>query len=127
MPATTLNLTGDNRIEAGSTFVRTWQFIDSETDANLLTPVPNAVRASFRKTFAGALEFAADTVTVNTTGLVTMTIDSDTSAAWALAEAYANMQGLWDLELYDTSTPPVVVRLLEGTWIMTGEVTQTGD
>ena len=127
MPATTKNLTGDDRLEAGATFTRTWRFLSAPDVPHNLSGL-GTWRAFFRKNYDDTETFQAtiDPATDPATGVITFTVPASETEAYAQTAAAASkdgMVGVWDLESQDSSNPAIVTRWLEGTWLMSEEAT----
>ena len=128
MVATTLNFTDDDRIEAGATFRRFWEFEDAETTGDFdLTSFaaasPADMRAHFRteKDSAELCFEASISSSSPSEGHMDFEIAAADTAAWALQNPNS-LQGVWDLEIDDGAG--YIVRLLEGTWHLSNEVTR---
>ena len=126
MPATTKNLTVDDRIEAGADFIRVWKFTNAAGSAHDLSNL--TFTAQFRPDFKSETKFTA-TVAVEgtaTDGKVKITIPDTETRDYARSAAAAEkggMRGVWDLESVH-GTSGRVIRWLEGSWSMTDEVTR---
>jgi len=133
MPAAIKNLTAatNDQLEAGATFSRTWQLMDTETGLAHNLSTYTGFRSSFRQTFADTQPDFQATVTITDApnGIITFLLDAIDLSTFADAETASTMSGVWDLEGYitDSPNPEVVTRFLMGSWDMTQEVTQTGD
>ena len=125
MAATKKNLIGDDRIEAGSDFIRVWVFNDSSGSAHSLTS--QAFTASFRPTYDSEASFVASVaLTTAGAGKITITITDTATRDYARSAAAAErngMRGVWDLESVHSGTGRVI-RWLEGNWTMTDEATR---
>jgi len=114
MPAGTFNLTGQYRVEQGATYTLEITVTDS---AGAVYDMSGATAAAkIRETKSSVTSFAF-TCTINTgTGVITVTMAATDTAAITITS------GFWDLELTQGST---VTRLLEGTVVVSQEVTKT--
>ncbi len=114
MPAGTFNLTGDYRIEQGSTFALT---VTVTTSAGAVYPLTAMTAAAkLRATAASTTSYAFTCAVAESTGVITVSMTATETAAIAITA------GVWDLELTSGAT---VTRLLEGTVDITAEVTKT--
>jgi len=125
MPATTHNLQTLDRLEAGTTFRRSWQF-NHPTSGLPENLTGHTFSSSFRVNYSDASPVFQAAVTIDdaTGGVIDFVIsDSDTEAFGASVGYDATlMQGVWDLESVDGAGE--TTRWLEGTWVMTPEATQ---
>ena len=123
MPATTKNLTGLDRLEAGATYTRTWKLTNTSDVAYNLSG--ETFSAKFRNSYDGTDVFAAAIAfsTDGTNGIIVFTIANTATAAWQqldVAKQRDGLKGVWDLESVKAG---VVTRWLEGTWEITEEST----
>jgi hypothetical protein len=132
MPATTKNLTGDDRLESGATFERKFKLTkDTEDTAWNLTD--HTFAAKFRsKEYGSDTMVATFAVTNPSGGEVVMKLADDVTLAWqalAVAKQKDGMSGVWDMESVagGLCVAPFVsgqtYRWLEGTWTMTNSTT----
>ena len=115
MPAQTFNLTGDYRMQQGSTYSFTITITDSDTGA--VYPLTGATAAAkIRETAASTTSFAFTCNVTEATGVITVSMTATETAAITIEN------GVWDIELTEGAT---VTRLCEGTVYIKPEVTKT--
>jgi hypothetical protein len=112
-------------IDQGSTYTLTVEYIDAVGAAVDLTNYE--ARMQVRETVASTTILASFTSSPAvglvitpppTLGKVVLTITSAQTAA------YTFTNGVYDLEVFDASIPPAVVRLLQGRFVVNPEVTR---
>lgn len=114
MPAGTLNLTGQNRVEQGAT--HTFTVTITNEDGSVYGMTGASAAAQIRETKSSATSYAY-TCTINTTTGVITAIMANT-----ITDDITFTSGFWDLELTEQSGR--VIRLLEGTVEISLEVTK---
>lgn len=113
MPAGTFNLTGDYRIEQGSTFSMTITITDENGAVYALTGATAA--AILRETYASSAHTDFTCSVAESTGVITVSLTAAETAAITITS------GVWDIELTEGTT---VTRLLQGTVEISPEVTK---
>jgi hypothetical protein len=113
MPAQRLNLTGDNKIEQGSTFEM--EITVREADGSLYDLAGYAAAAQLRETKASATSIAFTTAIDLPTSVITLSMSAAVTAGITYTAGY------WDCELTVGST---VIRILEGRVAISQEVTK---
>ena len=109
-------------VDQGSTYTLTVEYVDAAGAPVVLTGY-NA-RMQVRESVTSATTLASFTspagglVVAGIAGTVALTITS------AQTEAYTFTNGVYDLEVYDASIPPNVVRLIQGRFVVNPEVTR---
>ena len=125
MPATTHNLQTLDRLEAGTTFRRSWQF-NHPTSGLPENITGHTFSSSFRLAYSDEFpQFQAVVAVDDGPGGVIEFVISDTATeTFGASVGYdaTQMQGVWDLESVDGAGE--TTRWLEGTWVMTPEATQ---
>jgi len=146
MPAASKNLTEDDVLEAGATYNRTFSFVDENGDPLDLTdfdPQVNPSNVGGRMMFRTGVDEAdpplisltkvttPDTegvyiVQPPTLGKIQVYIDEDTLATLSYdgSPQEDDRSGKHDLEVGDSATPPVVMRLMKGDFKVDPEVTR---
>jgi len=117
MPAQTLNLKKDFRIEQGSDFGIEFIVVDENGDLYSLAGLTdNACAGKIRETkdSTASVSFVSDINT--TTSKITLTLSA------AVTAGFTYYSGYWDCEL--TELDGTVTRLLEGTVTISQEVTK---
>ena len=113
MPAGTFNLTGDFRIEQGSTFSFT---ITVTSDTGAVYPLTGATAAAIlRETYSTTAHTDFTCAVAESTGVITVSLTAAETAAITITS------GVWDIELTEGTT---VTRLLQGTVEISPEVTK---
>ena len=113
MPAQKLNLTGNNRVEQGSTYELK---ITCKTTAGAVYDLSGSTcAAKIRETKAAATSVDFASAINTTTGVITLTLSATVTAAITFTT------GFWDCEL---TTGTTVIRLLEGAVEVSQEVTK---
>lgn len=113
MPATTLNLKKDYRIEEGADFGIEFTVVDEDGELYDLTGASCAASVRETKDSASSIDFTASIDTA--TSVITLTM------AAAVTETFTYWSGYWDCEL--TELGGTVTRLLEGTVTIVQQVT----
>ncbi|MFA5340306.1 MAG: hypothetical protein WC332_00875 [Clostridia bacterium] len=113
MPAGTFNLTGNYRMEQGSTYTLEVTVTD---DSGVYDMSTATAAAKLRETADATTAYEFDCTINSTTGVITVTMSATDTADIAITS------GVWDLELTEGTT---VTRLLEGTVTISPEVTKT--
>lgn len=116
MPATTLNLKKDYRIEQGADFGIQFTVVDED---GVIWPleVADSFAAQVRETKDSASSIAFTATFNTTTSVVTLTMSD------VITGGFTYWSGYWDCEFTDDSAS-TVTRLLEGTVTIVQEVTQ---
>lgn len=114
MPAQTLNLKKEYRIEQGSDYGIEFVVVDEDGDLYTLTGATCAAKIRETKDSATAISFSSSINT--TTSKVTLTLSA------AVTAGFTYYSGYWDCELTELDT--TVTRLLEGTVTISQEVTK---
>ena len=113
MPAGTFNLTGDFRIEQGSTFSFTITVTDS---VGAVYPLTGATAAAILgETYSATAQTDFTCEVAESTGVITVSLTAAETAAITITS------GVWDIELTEGTT---VTRLLQGTVEISPEVTK---
>jgi len=115
MPAQTLNLKKDYRIEQGSDWGIEFTVVDEDGELYDLGGASCAAQVRETKESSTAVAMTASIDTVTST--ITLTLDAATTAGFTYYSGY------WDCEL--TEGDGTVTRLLEGTVVISQEVTRT--
>lgn len=126
VPTTPVSLTGQDAILQGATYYREFHLKDEggdPLDLSAWTGASKGARCQFRDSNNGATVAVNPTVAIMSPaadGKISITIDSVTTAALGAIEG-----GVFDLELFNnTVSPPLVERVVRGTWALDREVTR---
>lgn len=108
-------------IEPGTTYERLFQAVDKDDVAIDLTGF-DIIRSELRDKYIQDGGVVIATTITAYDNQVLGKIDFEVSAAETAK--LTEQQGVWDLEIEDTSVPPKVLRLMEGCWVrLTPQVT----
>lgn len=117
------------QLDQGSTYTMTVEYEEPDpTGAPGNTPVDltgYSGRMQVRETVGSATTLTEFT-TAPLGGIVITPLDGEVelTVTSAQTEAYTFINAVYDLEVYDASTPPVVVRLIQGRFLVNREVTR---
>lgn len=113
MPAQKFNLTKDYRIEQGADYGLEFTVLDEDGELYDLTAATCAAQVRETKDSTSSISFSSSIDTA--TSVITLTMPSATT------ETFTYYSGYWDCELTITG---VVTRLLEGTVVISQQVTK---
>jgi len=119
VPAT-VNLTSSDRILQGATYYREFALTVSGVAVDLTGWT--GARCQFRETAASGTVVVTPVMTIvspPTLGKIGLELTSTVTTAMGTPDG-----GVFDIEIYDSAVPPVVERVIQGSWSIEAEVTR---